>query len=91
MDGIFVIFAVWRKLGFVQQGEGSNCVKTRKIGPEFGTDQESKVHAIMSSEASKGCQHWKSDTVHDHSKTGLFVEAFSTFCLMNFSFPLTAI
>jgi hypothetical protein len=54
MDGVFVIFAVIAEARFcTKEGEDQK----ENSGLEFRTDQESKVHAIMSSEASTGCQH----------------------------------
>jgi len=88
MDGVFVIFVALRRLGFVQKGEGSNCVKARKIGLEFwdGSRVQGACHHVQRGVKRVASIYSRSDIVHDHPKAGLFVDAFSTFGLMYFSF-----
>lgn len=94
MDGVFVIFAALPRLGFVQKGGGSNCVKAGKSAWSLGTGQESKARCMPSCPARRQrvVSIDLSQTLYmTIQRPGCLFTPFSIFGLMYFSFPLTAI
>jgi hypothetical protein len=79
--------------GFVQQGEDQIALRPKKIGLEFwdGPRVQGACHHVQRGVNGLSALLGGQTVFMTIQRTGLFVEASSIFCLMYFSFLLTAI
>jgi hypothetical protein len=95
MDGVFVIFAVIAEARFcTKKGEDQIALKAkRKFGPGVwdGPRVQGACHHVQRGVNGLPALLGGQTVYMTIQKTGLFVEALSIFCLMYFSFLLTAI